>query len=110
MKEQILNKGDKAVAYDLMREFGIKQLLFDMSNSTKKWPDIWVVKSRPPVITVTKEWARQGKDERRKRLTHEFLHLNGLEHNEKLGYSTIPAKDSYSMSVYRILKRKYGWR
>lgn len=81
----------------------------EWSNSTKKWPDIWCYPyERPPRIVVTREWARQNVHERRKRLTHEFLHLRGMEHDERIGYSTVPARDSYSMKVYKeyLLGRK----
>lgn len=73
------------------------------SRSTKKWPDIWVELGDVPVITVTKEWAGQGVHERRKRLTHEFLHIKGMEHDEKIGYSTYPDKDIYSLKIHRGL-------
>ena len=78
------------------------------SDSTKAWPDIWIELGEIPVITVTREWARQGVHERRKRLVHEFLHLRGMEHDESIGYSTRPERDSYSMKVYKeyLLGRK----
>ena len=89
----------------LMPLAGVNRLYIAYSNSRKKWPDIWVEKGRIPKITVTQEWARQGKHERRKRLVHEFLHLKGLGHDEKIGYSTYPSRDSYSMRVYREVIR-----
>jgi ssRNA-specific RNase YbeY (16S rRNA maturation enzyme) len=71
-----------------------------MSDSKKVWPDIWI---SGDTVTVTQEWARQNADERRKRLVHECLHLVGLNHGkiDGLEYSTYPAKDKYSMKVYR---------
>lgn len=81
----------------------IKAIYLKWNNSTKKWPDIWIEKSFMPIITVTAEWRRQNIDERRKRLVHEFLHLKGLEHNESIGYSAFPNRDSYSIKIYRGL-------
>lgn len=82
---------------------GVKAVRLFWSDSKKRWPDIWIKLSSVPVITVTAEWARQDVHERRKRLVHEFLHLQGLEHNESIGYSTYPEKDFYSKKVYRRL-------
>lgn len=77
------------------------------SDSTKKWPDLWVDRSAdPPVITVTREWAAQTPAERRKRLVHELLHLVGMEHNEQIGYSTHPERDTFSMTVYHAITGK----
>ena len=86
---------------------GVKSVRLATNGSTAKWPDIWVDKSNHvSTITVTKEWARQGIHERRKRLTHEFLHLMGMEHNESIGYSTRPERDTYSKMVYMKLIQK----
>lgn len=82
------------------------------SNSTAKWPDIWVTNVRGlPTITVTAEWRKQSLHERRKRLVHEFLHIKGLNHPRNGGmgigkfvYSTYPDKDTYSKYVYGGLK------
>lgn len=74
-----------------------------LSNSKKKWPDIWCKRTDTPIIIVTQEWARQNVHERRKRLVHEFLHLKGLEHDDTIKYSTYPEKDEYSKFVYRRL-------
>lgn len=87
----------------LMPRFGVLRIYLARSDSTAKWPDIWVEKNRIPVITVTKEWSRQNVHERRKRLVHEFLHLTGMEHNEEIGYSTYPDRDSFSKRVYEGL-------
>lgn len=61
-----------------------------------------------PVMTVTKEWARQVRDERRKRLVHEVLgHLIlNLEHGKRYGgrlFSTYPDEDAWSEATYRKL-------
>ena len=84
--------------------FGLKSIAINYSPSTERWPDIWIKLDKvPPMITVTREWARQSVHERRKRLTHEFLHLTGMEHDESIGYSTYPSRDSYSKKVYKEL-------
>ena len=85
-----------------MPYFGIKELMVKWDNSTKKYPDIWVdLSNRPPQISVTREWARQGEIERKKRIVHELLHVRGMEHDDAIGYSTYPDKDTYSMNVYK---------
>ena len=91
---------------------GVKRIRLAWSNSTAKFPDIWLsFEDGLPTITVTKEWRRQNMQERRKRLVHEMLHLQGLEHPEggsvrigKYVYSTFPAEDSYSRAIYRRLQ------
>jgi hypothetical protein len=88
-----------------IRVLDIKSVYIDWSDSDKKWPDIWVKLCKIPVITVTAEWARQGADERRKRLVHELLHIKGYEHDEKIGYSTYPEKDTFSMKIYNSIKQ-----
>ena len=99
-----MQKGDVEFIRDrLLPWVNVKSVIIAYSSSTKKWPDIWVQLGEVPVITVTKEWARQGVHERRKRLVHEFLHIKGMDHDDSIGYSTIPAKDSYSMKVYKGL-------
>ncbi len=104
-KEPELTIGDRKFLIKVMRKFDIPALEVVWSRSRKKWPDIWMTKSVVPKITVTQEWARQNMTERRKRLVHELLHVKGMEHDESKGYSTIPARDTYSMKVYRILLR-----
>ena len=107
----MIQQGDiEFVRTKLLPWSGVKAVKIAWSNSTKSWPDIWVQTGEVPVITVTKEWARQDVHERRKRLVHEFLHLKGLNHPEggsirigKYVYSTFPASDSYSKAVYRQL-------
>jgi hypothetical protein len=85
-----------------MKIYNIPELGLKWDNSKAVYPDIWCT-TKPAVITVTSEWAKQNKNERRKRLVHEFLHLAGKEHNDKIGYSTYPDKDTYSMKVYKKL-------
>ncbi len=87
----------------LMPFAGVQKLFLAYSPSRARWPDIWVEPNGVPKITVTQEWLRQSTMERRKRLTHEFLHLLGMSHDESIGYSTFPGRDSYSMKVYRGL-------
>ena len=89
-----------------MPKLGVKKIAVDFVDSKKKWPDIWVDTSRtPPLIIVTPEWKRQSMNERRARLTHEILHLTGLQHGKKgdLDYNTVPQFDSYSKAVYKEL-------
>ena len=87
----------------LMPYAGVQKLFLAYSPSRACYPDIWVEKDGVPKITVTAEWRRQSTVERRKRLVHEVLHVIGMRHNESIGYSTIPSRDSYSMKVYRRL-------
>ena len=94
--ERFLKK--KALPY-----FGIPAVRIISSSSTEKYPDIWVkmTPGETPEIYITAEWRRQDYNERRKRLTHELLHVGGMEHNEKVGYNSRPAEDTYSMAVYK---------
>ena len=82
---------------------GLRAVYIAWSNSRAKWPDIEIELENIPVITVTPEWRRQSMQERHKRLVHEGLHVLGMEHDESIGYSTIPSRDSYSKKVYRRL-------
>ena len=100
-----LEPDDKKFALKLMKLFNVPKLRFEWSLSTKRWPDIWVTLNDVPVITVTQEWARQTKDERRKRLVHEFLHISRFDHNEKIGYSTYPEEDTFSRQLYNVIKK-----
>jgi len=102
----ILSKADiEFVEHILMPYFMVKKVQFDYYPSKHpsgaKYPDIWLEMNRVPRIVVTKEWKRQDMHERRKRLVHEFLHIRGLEHDEAIGFSTFPWRDSYSVRVYR---------
>ena len=91
------------IKHTLLPWSGVRAVHIAYSSSTKKWPDIWVERNGIPRITVTREWIRQDTPERQKRLVHEFLHLCGMEHDESVGYSTIPIQDSLSKRVYRRL-------
>lgn len=104
MNEPILSIGDRKFVVKLMRIFNVKRLNIDWSNSKKKYPDIWVELGKIPEITITEEWKNQDKDERRKRLTHEFLHIIGYSHNEENGYSTHPDNDVFSRRIYEKIK------
>ena len=108
--QNILTIGDRKFVLKMMRTFNLKRLNIDRSRSTKKWPDIWCYPGeRPPRIVVTAEWAKQNADERRKRLVHEIVgHMVlRLEHGKigKYDFSTIPAKDTYSMAVYQRISK-----
>ena len=101
-----LHKDDvRFIRTKLMPWVDLRELVIQWSASEKKWPDIWVEQGRVPVITVTREWARQGVHERRKRLVHEGLHLRGLKHGRigGLEYSTKPSRDEYSVKIYQEL-------
>ena len=97
---------DKPFTYSMLKRFNIKSIAFDVSDSTKKYPDIWVEMNKVPVITVTREWARQNTNERRKRILHELLHVYGLEHDAGIGYNSIPSKDTYSKDLYKYFTGK----
>ena len=102
-----LTKEDISFIKDtLMPWAGVRKLRLAYSDSKKVWPDVWISFNEIPTITVTNEWKRQDTHERRKRLVHEFLHIRGLEHDEKIGFSTHPDRDSYSMRVYREIIRR----
>lgn len=109
----MIPEGDKKfVETKLLPWAGIKAVILKWSDSTARWPDIWVTFGRGlPTITMTAEWERQNVHERRKRLVHEFLHIKGLNHPRNGGmgigkfvYSTYPDKDTYSKYVYRGLR------
>ena len=94
----------------VMPYFQIRVVRFAWSSSLKKWPDLWMEPGPIPTITVTREWARQKLDERRKRLVHESLHLVGMQHDESIGYSTHPERDTFSMRVYHQILAGHPWR
>ena len=100
------NDDKRFITEVLMPRFDIKRLLISHSNSAKKWPDIWIEMGGIPIITVTREWAKQNTHERRKRLVHEFLHLTGLDHGkiDGLDYNTEPRKDTYSRVIYDLIR------
>lgn len=86
----------------------IPKLALRTSKSGSKYPDIWVILGSPPTIVVTPEWARQSARERRKRLVHEMIHIKGNKHNERIGYNTYPAKDTFSRRVYEVMQTDYN--
>ena len=100
----MLNSDDKSFLRKAMRKFNIPHVRVENSPSKSRWPDIWVtLYPAVPIITVTREWARQDAPNRRSRLVHELLHIGGMMHGRKgnLVFSTFPDRDSYSKSVYR---------
>ena len=100
----MITSGDKKFLTDVaMTRFGVKELRIKHSSSKKKWPDIWLSFNGVPTITITDEWRSHDKHLRRSQLVHEFLHISGMEHDEKIGYSTFPDKDTFSKRVYRHL-------
>jgi len=91
-----------------MKRLDIGAVTIGWSDSQKVWPDIWCFPNEvPPRIVVTREWARQKAEERRKRLVHELLHVKGLEHGVVggLDYNARPEQDEYSRHVYNMLRR-----
>ena len=98
----IISKEDRRFLTEkAMPYFGVKALKIEFSTSRKKYPDIWISFNQVPIITVTDEWKKQSLTNRRSRLTHELLHIFGMEHDESIGYSTFPARDKFSMRVYK---------
>ena len=107
----MIRSSDITFARELMRMYEIPRLSLTMSNSQRKHPDIWVSLGEIPIITVTREWARQITPERQKRLLHEILHITGLQHGRigRYTYSTYPDKDTYSNHMYlELLKGKHA--
>ena len=103
----ILKSDIEFIRLKLLPWSGLKSVKLATSSSTTNYPDIWIdMSNHVPVITVTKEWARQDVHERRKRLVHEFLHAMGMSHDESIGYSTYPNKDRFSKMVYMKLIAK----
>ena len=100
----MISEGDIRFIKDTLMPWArVKKLRLVYDNSKRKYPDIQIELGDIPTMTITDEWKKQNIHERRKRLTHEFCHLLGMEHDEALGYSTYPDKDTYSMRVYRKL-------
>ena len=102
-------KSDREFLQCIITLYRIPLVKLEFNESDAAWPDCWCYPNeKPPRIVVTQEWARQGVDERRKRLIHEISHILGERHGKKgkLVYSTDPAKDSYSKYVYDQIK----WR
>jgi hypothetical protein len=96
-----LSSSEKQFISRALKYFNIRSIRVEWSGSEAKHPDIWVNRDTvPPTITVTQEWACQQYPERMKRVVHELLHIKGFEHSRKLGYSTYPEKDVFSVKVY----------
>ena len=102
-----MSQADQHWLRGLMARFGVRKLRVRSSPSAAKWPDCWISLSRPPVLTVTREWARQPAEERHKRLVHEVVgHLAlGLDHgyHDGLRFDTIPESDEWSRAMHRRL-------
>jgi hypothetical protein len=101
-RSSLLTSADsKWVEDQLLPYLGLKSVQITQDADYEgTYPDIWV---QGRVITVTREWARQGMHERRKRLLHEGLHLVGFGHGakeRKMGYYSQPAKDTYTKALY----------
>ena len=86
----------------LLPKLGIRYVYLGWSDSKKTYPDVWCYPETNTII-VTREWTRQSKQERQKRLTHEALHLIGMEHDSTIGYNSHPKVDTYSKKIYREL-------
>lgn len=103
---------DKALKYFNLPSSVIQDISYEETGEV--YPDIWITaagssRNGPVSLTVTQEWKKQTPIERHKRLTHEILHITGLDHWEKprildgghtLLYSTIPQQDTFSWMVY----------
>ena len=87
------------------RQMGVKVPVILWSDSRAKHPDLW---TDGRTITVTREWARQSQYERWKRLVHELLHIQGLQHGVIDGrlYSTRPQYDEFSQHVLSELLQR----
>jgi len=103
----VLNKVDQGFVRMLMVKYNIKSIEFAKSGSVSKWPDIWIenLDRKVPRITVTDEWKKQSTPERHKRLVHEIVchYVKGMDHDERIGFSTYPKKDRYSQKLYKSL-------
>jgi len=105
--EHVLSVGDNLFLLRAMQYFGIPVVGVEWSTSKARHPDIWIIFNGTPTIWVTREWRRQHFHERRKRLTHEILHILGEQHGRKAGglvYSTYPRFDTYSRAIYEVIK------
>lgn len=97
----LLTQNDRHFLKRGLKYFNVKMVRIEFSNSKATYPDIWVsMNGSMPKVTVTREWMKQMPSERNKRMTHELLHCVGLEHNSKIGYDTVPSKDTFSKRVY----------
>lgn len=109
-----MQKEDRAFIEEALKYFAlprnvIKDITYEETGAS--YPDIWITdpKQGPVTLTVTQEWKKQTEIERHKRLTHEILHITGMDHwdspitldgGHTLLYSTIPQKDTFSWMVY----------
>lgn len=93
----------------LLPFFGVRSLRVGTDAEKKgTYPDIWCLPGRSTIV-VTREWERQSTHERRKRLTHEMMHLAwGMGHGSKerrMGYYSLPDKDTFSKKIYEEFLR-----
>jgi len=106
-----IRRADRNFLQRVITLYKIPNVKIEWSESKKVHPDIWCYPNeRPPRIVVTQEWARQGVDERRKRLVHEVVgHMvykwPHTPYMERLGFSTYPRKDRISRWIYQDTKR-----
>lgn len=96
----------------LLPAFGLRTLKVGVDRSKKgTYPDIWCLPGEATIM-VTEEWERQPLHERRKRLTHEAIHLAwGLGHGareRRMGYYSHPSKDTFSKRIYEERLRQHG--
>lgn len=107
----IISKEDQEFVHFLMRKYRIKAVKITFSNSSKKFPDLWIsdLDKNIPIVTVTREWQRQSSAERQKRLVHElvghyYLRLN--DNIKELSFYSRPEKDVWSKKLYMKLTNK----
>lgn len=105
----MLTPGDREWLQDVaLPFFGMEEVrVAEDLNHRSDYPDVWADLGTV-AITVTRAWARESEDERRKRLTHELLHLAGMGHGKaerEMGYYSRPERDSYSLLVYQTYLR-----
>ncbi len=98
----MINESDKQfIRRVLMPYFGVRRVAVQTEQTKRKYPDITVQLGYTPLITVTPEWESHDRDLRRSQLTHEFIHISGLEHDPEIGYVSHPNEDVYSKAVYK---------
>ena len=114
---KLLTQDDRRFIRFAMDYFSLKIVKLKWSPDKKPYPDIWCTDGALPMIFVTREWKQQSPTERKKRIVHEFIHIFGVEgHNDSIGYSTFPDKDTLSQRVYddimsgarKFDKRRFG--
>jgi len=104
-----ISKGDRDFVQRTIALYNIPRVQLETSESKAKHPDLWCYPSQKRIV-VTQEWARQGTEERRKRLVHEIVgHMvykwPHSVYMERLGFSTYPRKDRISQWMYQDVKR-----